>query len=141
MKNTISIKELNDLETKKILKDEKFSKLKPVSCSQCGKETGFRRKLFQIKGVPESKQSDDDIQNIIRNHLKRNYLIDFAFFKTYRNKYIVDTAFCSDCESTAITYDIDFDSDILSELAKFTGKSEPLLLKDLKGISKKLKNI
>jgi len=31
MKNTISIKELNDLETKKILKDEKFSKLKPVS--------------------------------------------------------------------------------------------------------------
>jgi hypothetical protein len=53
--------------------------------------------------------------------------------KTYRNKYIVDTAFCSGCESTAITYDIDFDSDMLSELSKFTGKSESLLLKDLNG--------
>jgi len=62
MKNTISIKELNDLESKKVLKDEKFSKLKPVSCTQCGKEKGFRRKLFQIKGVPKSKQSDDDMQ-------------------------------------------------------------------------------
>ncbi len=58
MKNTISIRELNDFESKKILKDEKFSKLKPVSCSQGGKETGFRKKLFQIKGVPESKQSE-----------------------------------------------------------------------------------
>jgi hypothetical protein len=140
MKKTISIKELNDLESKKILKDEKFSKLKPVSCTQCGKVTGFRRKLFQIKGVPESKQSDDDVQNIIRYHLKRDYSIDFAFFKPYRNKYIVDTAFCRSCESTAITYDIDFDSDIFSELSKFTGKSESLLLKDLNRISKKLNN-
>ena len=140
MKRTISIKELNDLESKKILKGEKFSKLKPVSCTQCGKEKGFRRKLFQIKGVPKSKQSDDDMQNIIRYHLKRDYSIDFAFFKSYRNKYIVDTALCSGCESTAITYDIDLDFDILSELSKFTGKSESLLLKDLNRISKKIKN-
>ena len=81
----------------------------------------------RLKGVPESKQSDDDMQNKIRYHIKRDYSIDFVFFKAYRNKYIVDTAFCSGCESTAITYDIDFDFDILSELSKFTGKSESLL--------------
>ena len=108
--------------------------LKPVSCTQCGKVAGFRRKLFQIKGVPVSKQSDDDVQNLIRYHLKRDYSIDFAFFKAYRNQYIVDTSFCRGCESTAITYDIDFDSDIFSELSKFTGKSESLLLKDLTAI-------
>ncbi|MCW5202991.1 MAG: hypothetical protein QTN59_14825 [Candidatus Electrothrix communis] len=139
METTISIKKLNGLESKEILKDNKFSKLKPSLCTQCGEVTGFKRNLFQIKGVPESQRSDDDVQNIIRHHLKRESSIDFAFFKTYMNKWIVDTASCCGCESTAIKYDIDFDSDILSELSKSTGKSESLLLKELNSISKKIK--
>jgi len=139
METTISIKQLSDLESEKILKDKKISRLKPVSCTQCGETTGFRRKLFQVKGVPQHARSDDDVQNVIRHHLKREASIDFAFFKTYKNKCIVDTASCCNCGSTAITYDIAFDSDILSELSKVTGKSESLLLKELNSISKNIK--
>lgn len=84
METTISIKQLSDLESEKILKDKKISRLKPVSCTQCGETTGFRRKLFQVKGVPQHARSDDDVQNVIRHHLKREASIDFAFLKPIR---------------------------------------------------------
>jgi hypothetical protein len=75
MTSKISIEEINELEVKRLLKDTKFSRLKPVACSRCGKKTGFERRLYQIKGVPKSKHSDDEIQEIIRYHFKKNYLI------------------------------------------------------------------
>ena len=138
MTSKISIEEINELEVKRLLKDTKFSRLKPVACSRCGKKTGFERRLYQIKGVSKSKHSDDEIQEIIRYHFKKNYSIEHIFFKTVDRRFIVDTATCGGCQSTAIIYDIELTSDLMSEISKFTGKSESQLVKDLNVFADKL---
>ena len=138
MTSKISIGEISELEVKRLLKDTKFSRLKPVVCSCCGKKTGFERRLYQIKGVPKSKHSDDEIQEIIRYHFKQNYSIEHIFFKTVDRRFIVDTATCGGCQSTAIIYDIELTPDLISEISKFTGKSESELVKDLNVFADKL---
>ena len=140
MTSKISIKEITDPELKSLLKDTIFSRLKPVECSQCGEKVGFERRLFQIKGVPKGKHSDDEIQGIIRYHFKQNYSIEHIFFKTIGHKFIVDTATCGGCQSTAITYDIELSSDLISEISKLTGKSEFQVIKDLNKFAEKLTN-
>ena len=138
MTSKISIGEISELEVKRLLKDTKFSRLKPVACSRCGKKTGFERRLYQIKGVPKSKHSDDEIQEIIRYHFKQNHSIEHIFFKTAGRRFIIDTATCGGCQSTAIIYDIELTSDLMSEISKFTGKSESQLVKDLNVFADKL---
>lgn len=135
----ISIIELAEIETKAILKDTKFSILKPFGCTECENKIDFKRRLFQIKGVPKTERSDDEIQNVIRYHLKRNYSIDFVFFKSHGRKFIADTAICRNCKSTAITYDIDKDFDLISMIAKATGKAESQIKKELNAFSYKPK--
>lgn len=138
MTSKISIKEITDLEVERLLKDTKFSRLKPVACSHCGEKAGFVRRLFQIKGVPKKKHSNDEIQELIRYHFKQNYSIEHIFFKTVGRKLFVDTAICEGCQSTAITYDIELTSDLISEISKFTGKSESQLIKELNEFAEKL---
>ena len=138
MTSKILIEETTDLEVKRLLKDTKFSRLKPVACSHCGEKTGFERRLFQIKGVPKSKHSDDEIQEIIRYHFEQSYSIEHIFFKTVGRRFFVDTAACGGCRSTAITYDIELTSDLISEISKFTGESESRLIKDLNVFADKL---
>ena len=138
MTNKISIKEITGLEVKKLLKDTKFSRLKPVAYTHCGEKAGFVRRLFQIKRVPTGKHSDDEIQGIIRYHFKQSYSIEHIFFKTISRKFFVDTATCGGCQSTAISYDIELTSDLISEISKFTGKSESQLIKDLNVFAGKL---
>jgi hypothetical protein len=132
--------ELSENEVQTILKDAKFSRLKPESCTNCGNEKEFKRRLFQVKGVPKNMRNDDDTQSIIAYQMKRNRSIEFVFFKNFGRKFIVDTAECSKCQSTAITYDIDFDDDLISIVAKTTGKSESQTRKDLMEIFKKRKD-
>jgi uncharacterized OB-fold protein len=113
--------------------------LKPVACTKCGNKIDFERRLFQIKGVPKNKRSDDEIQYVIRYHFERTYSIDYIFFKSHGRKFFADSAICSNCQSTAITYDIDIDSDLISMIAKTTGKPKSQIKKDLNAISNKLK--
>ena len=135
----ITIIEFDEIENKAILKDRKFSRLKPVACTKCGNKIDFERRLFQIKGVPKNKRSDDEIQYVIRYHFERTYSIDYIFFKSHGRKFFADSAICSNCQSTAITYDIDIDSDLISMIAKTTGKPKSQIKKDLNAISNKLK--
>jgi hypothetical protein len=127
----ISIIELSENEVQTILKDAKFSRLKPESCTNCGNKKEFKRRLFQVKGIPKDMRDDDDTHNIVAYHMKRNRSIEIVFFKHFGRKFIVDTAECSKCQSTAITYDIDFDDDLISMIAKTTGKSESQTRKEL----------
>jgi hypothetical protein len=92
----------------------------------------------QIKGVPKSKHSDDQIQEIIRYHFKQNHSIEHIFFKTVDRRFIVDTATCGGCQSTEIIYDIELTPDLISEISKFTGKTESELVKDLNVFAEKL---
>jgi hypothetical protein len=52
----ISIIELSENEIQTILKDAKFSRLKPESCTNCGNKKDFKRRLFQAKGIPKDMQ-------------------------------------------------------------------------------------
>lgn len=137
MTTKISIQEVTRPEVKRLLKDPKLSRLKPVACTHCGEKAGFERRLFQIKGVPKAKHSDDAIQGIIRYHFKQNYAIEHIFFKTIDRKFILDTATCAKCQSTAITYDIELTADLISAISKFTGKPESQLIKELKAFTKR----
>jgi hypothetical protein len=136
----ISIMELSENEVQTILKNAKFSRLKPESCTNCGNKKDFKRRLFQVKGVPKNMRNDDDTQSIIAYQMKRNRSIEFVFFKHFGSKFIIDTAQCIKCQSTAITYDIDFDDDLISIVAKTTGKSESQTRKDLMEIFEKRKD-
>lgn len=138
MPGKITIEEMNEFEVKRICKDIKFSRLKPVACYECGNKTSFARRLFKIKGVPKKKQSDDEIHNLLHYHFKHNYTIEHIFFKTLGNKFIVDSAICCKCKSTAITYDIELTSDLVSEISKFIGKTDSKLIDDLEEFAEKL---
>ena len=93
MNKTTKTKELTSHEVGQLLTDEKFSKLKPLNCSQCGEKERFSRRIFEISGVPKSKQSEDKTQNYIRLQFKQQYSIDFIFFKTHEGRFFVDSAF------------------------------------------------
>jgi hypothetical protein len=53
----IAIIELDEIGAKAILKETKFSRLKPAACAKRGNKIDFERKLFQIKGIPKSKKA------------------------------------------------------------------------------------
>ena len=58
----------------------------------------------------------------MRFHFQHHYAIDAIFFKTYGQRFFIDSAACESCASTAIIYDIEFDQDFIAELAKETGR-------------------
>jgi hypothetical protein len=122
MQENISIEEINELEVKRICKDTNFSKLRPVACYKCGNKKNFARRLFKIKGVTKNRRSDDEIQGLLAHHFKKKYLIEHIFFKTFGNEFLIDSAICDMCKSTAITYDIELTPDLLSEISKLIGK-------------------
>ncbi|MBU1904123.1 MAG: hypothetical protein KJ573_11090 [Proteobacteria bacterium] len=139
MAKPISIREFDAHEAGPLLADKRFGRLKPVSCTRCGKETGFTRRLFEITGVPKSKQRDDETQNLIRFHFNQQYSIEFVFFKGHGRKFFVDSALCSGCGSTAVAYDIEFDDDLFAAAAKLTGKSQAETKKGVEEIYEKLR--
>jgi DNA-directed RNA polymerase delta subunit len=50
----------------------------------------------------------------------------------------VDSAVCDGCGSTRVVYDIEFDQDLISEVAKLTGRSETQVKDDLEKVYAKL---
>jgi hypothetical protein len=74
--------------------------------------------------VVKRKQADNETQQLIQFHFKQRYAIDFIFFKTHEQRFFVDSAVCDGCGSTRVVYDIEFDQDLISEVAKLTGRSE-----------------
>ena len=116
-----TIEEICELEVKKICKEEKFSILAPAVCSACGSNGRFGRRLFRIKGVPKGKQCDDAIQRLFESNFKSNYSIDHIFFKIHGDEFIVDSAICGSCSSTAITYDIEITADLMNKMTEFIG--------------------
>jgi hypothetical protein len=104
----VFVSELTEFEAERICKDVAFENLVPESCCECGNKKGFLRRIFKIEGVPERKYADDDIQNALEIYFRKKYSIEHVFFKTYGKSrdYMVDSAICNKCKSTAITYDL-----------------------------------
>jgi len=140
MSKPTKIKELTLYEVNKLLTDKKFSKLKPIKCKFCGEEKRFSRRIFEVNGVAKSKYSEDKTQESIRVQFRQQYPIDFISLKTHEGRFLIDSAVCGICKSTAIVYDIDlFDLDMIAEIQKLTGKSKEDIIIGLRQTSDMLK--
>jgi hypothetical protein len=135
---SFAIIELAAHEVNQLLEDKRFSILRPSQCSRCRNSTIFTRRVFQIVGVKNSKQNDNDTQQIISFHFKQRYSIAYVFFKSHDKRFFVDSATCDICKSTAIIYDITLDSELLSKVGRLIGKSEAEVKGDLEKTHKKL---
>ena len=113
---------LTDTEAESIVASQRFNSLHPVSCENCGATGSFERRIFRILGIKKSEYSDDTVQGLINHQFRQRYGIHYIFFKTHGNSYYADSAVCSNCKSTRVVFDIDLTHDILSGLAKATGR-------------------
>lgn len=138
MRTTLAVVELTAREVGQLLAEERFDSLKPFQCKQCGNDAVFARRIFRIIGVPRSEQSRDGTQGLLSLHFKQSHSIDFVFFKSHRRKFFVDSAVCGNCKSTAVIYDITFDDESISLLAKLVGTSEAELKDELEKTYNKL---
>jgi hypothetical protein len=122
MNRPIQIRALTEQETAELTRSATFNALHPVRCMQCGNTHTFGRKMFWIGGVPKAEQHSDSTQGLIAHHLKQRYDVASVFFKTYRNRFYVDSALCKHCGSTGIEFDIELSDDVLAAVAKLSGR-------------------
>jgi hypothetical protein len=118
----VTIRELDPVETNKLLTDDTYNCLFPVRCSGCGIKKGFNRRIFHVTGVHKSKQADETTQNMLQYHFLHYHKITWVFFRTYSKKFYVDSASCLACKSTAIVFDMSLEH-VMSEYAKATGEN------------------
>ncbi|MEI8305704.1 MAG: hypothetical protein WCF99_01445 [Chloroflexales bacterium] len=121
MPPSIQIRMLTEPETAELARSATFNTLHPVRCMQCGNTQTFERTMFWVGGVPKAEQDDNSTQGLIAHHLEQRYSVASVFFKTYRNRFYVDSARCTHCGSTAIEFDIALSDDVLAAVAKASG--------------------
>ncbi|MBT9163843.1 MAG: hypothetical protein DDT24_00763 [Chloroflexi bacterium] len=140
MTKPIIIRELPANKVKQLLADKKFARFKPEACNQCGEKRGFMRRIFKITGVTKAKQGDDETQRLLQFHFKQRYAIDFIFFRTHGQQFFVDSAVCDSCQSTAVTYDIEIDDEVLAKIAEYTGRSKAQVKSGLEMVYQRLQD-
>lgn len=138
MNQKITIRELSSQELELLLKDHKFNRLRPISCSECGNKTNFSRKVFEVKG--KNLATDEDARNFACYHVKTAYHYEYVFFKTLEKKYYLDSAICQDCVSTKIVYDIEISDELLETVSKLLNIPSSSIKKDIESILKSRKN-
>ena len=118
----VTIKELDPVETNKLLTDDAYKCFFPVRCSGCGINNGFNRRIFHVTGVRKSKQANETTQNMLQYHFLHYHKIKWVFFRTNSKKFYADSASCLSCKSTAIVFDLNIDH-VMSEYAKAAGEN------------------
>lgn len=119
---SVTIRELDLVETNKLLADDIYGLFFPVRCNHCGIKNGFNRRIFHITGVHKSKQADETTQDMLQYHFLYYHKITWVFFRTYSKKFYADSASCLSCKSTAIVFDLSHDY-LMSEYAKGAEKN------------------
>jgi hypothetical protein len=132
MDKKIIIRELNKEETKKLLRAKKFNRCAPVKCQSCGNKGPFKRRLFQIDSDYDMRE--DETQTIIGHHMKQNHDLDNILFKIHKNTNYVDTAFCSECNSNMVIYDIELNDEVFDEMAEFLDLPKDKIQNDIRKI-------
>jgi Zn ribbon nucleic-acid-binding protein len=101
MKNIIRVRELSDREIEKLDKRKGFRDLRPVECADCGFKGTFPRRLFLVEGI--KGESD---RGILRLNMKQDHRIERCFFRTDGKREFIETAFCPQCDSNNVVFDI-----------------------------------
>jgi hypothetical protein len=126
MKRSYRIKELSMGQVFKLVNSEKFKKFGPRHCSECGCTDGFRRRVFWVEGAPTEDPEFEEYQNLMRYHMKRQHGFDWVFFRVDGGNRYVETAFCPECSSNKIVFDLNLLPDERAALFSLDGtrKSE-----------------
>jgi hypothetical protein len=117
MNDKITIRELSSQEQELLLRDQKFSLLRPTFCSKCGNKTEFFRRTFEIKG--KNLATDEYARQIACYQVKSKHKCDHVFLKTRGKRYYIDTAICQRCQSTKIVYDIELNDELFEKASQF----------------------
>ena len=137
MNQKITLRELSSPELELLLKEPKFNRLRPVSCSECGNQTNFSRRVFEVKG--KKLATDEDVKNLACYHVQTAHHCDSVFLKTRGKQYYIDTARCPNCNSTKIVYDIELNDEFLEEAAKFLNIPSSSIKRELESFLKSSK--
>jgi hypothetical protein len=138
MNRPVQIRMLTEHETAELTNTAKFNALRPICCKKCGNTRNFGRRVFWIGGVPKAEQNSDSTQGLIAYHLKERYGVGSVFFKTYRNKFYVDSAECKRCGSTVIEFDIELSDEVLAEVSKLAGRPIEELRSEIQGLAERI---
>jgi len=101
MKNIIRVRELSEREIEKLDKRKGFRDFGPVECADCGFKGTFPRRLFLVEGI-----KDESDRGILRLNMKQNHGIEYCFFRTDGKREFIETAFCPQCDSNNVVFDI-----------------------------------
>ena len=132
MNKKITIRELSSQELELLLREQKFNQLRPISCSECGNQTNFSRRVFEVKG--KRLATDEDARNLACYHVKTAHHCDSVFLKTRGKRYYVDTAICLNCNSTKIVYDIELNDEFLEEASKLLNIPSSSIKRDIESL-------
>jgi len=104
-KNILRVRELSDSENGKLDQRKGFKDFGPVECADCGFKGTFPRRLFLVEGV-----KDESDRGILRQNMKQNHGIEYCFFRTTGKREFIETAFCPECDSNNVIFDLSFDA-------------------------------
>lgn len=121
MKTELHVVKVGDKQTTALTESVPFNRLSPTNCHSCGSTGSFKRQVFHIHGVPESKRADDHLQESVRQILFQQFGVSHVFFKTHQNDFYADSAICCSCGSPDVVFDIEFTDDIIAAMAALTG--------------------
>jgi hypothetical protein len=65
----------------------------------------FPRRLFLVEGV-----KDESDRGILRLNMKQNHGIEYCFFRTDGKREFIEAAFCPECNSNNVVFDITHDA-------------------------------
>jgi phage FluMu protein Com len=116
MSDVIQMRELSSDECEKVLRGKKFYRHKPVTCTRCGNENGFRIKLYQVTGIKAF--DDENEQGCLQYHLQQRFGFSSVIFRVSGRKNYIETAFCKKCGSNDVVFDIEFTDEILKEMSR-----------------------
>ncbi|MFH1116718.1 MAG: PBPRA1643 family SWIM/SEC-C metal-binding motif protein [Pseudomonadota bacterium] len=135
MNKPIQIRLLSKQEAASLTGTSRFNLLRPARCKNCGNTYDFERRVFGVGGVPKADRSSDDTQALIAYHVRENFDVGYVFFKTYRDRFYVDSAVCRKCGSTLVTFDIDLTDEILAKASRIAGKPAEQVRADIEALA------
>lgn len=135
-KQVITVRQLSQTETNKLLADKVYRRFIPVKCNRCGEKSAFSRRIFHIMGVHKDEQNSDATQNMLSHYFYTQKKIEYTFFRGNKNKFYAESATCQKCKSTAVVFDIIFDDAMMAELSKIVGEEPKFIREKLDTLTK-----
>ena len=131
MKTNLHVVRVGDKLTTALTESVPFNRLSPTHCHSCGSTGSFKRQVFHIHDVPESKRAEDHLQESVRQVLFQKFGVSHVFFKTHQNDFYADSAIYNNCVSPDVVFDIEFTDVLIAAMAALTGDDSAKTKADL----------